>query len=31
MNGKDSPFLSRLDAAAKDTEALLDRLLSATP
>ena len=31
MNGKNGPFLSRLDATAKETEALLDRLLSATP
>jgi farnesyl diphosphate synthase len=35
MNGKNaknqSPFLSRLDAVAADTEALLDRLLAATP
>jgi farnesyl diphosphate synthase len=31
MNAKDSPFLSRLDATAKDTEDLLDRLLSPTP
>src|SRR5579863_880106 len=31
MNAKNSPFLSRLDAAAKETDALLDRLLSATP
>jgi len=31
MNGKISPFLTRLEATAKDTEDLLDRLLSATP
>ena len=31
MNSKISPFISRLDATAKDTEDLLDRLLSATP
>ena len=31
MNGKISPFLTRLDATAKDIEDLLDRLLSATP
>jgi farnesyl diphosphate synthase len=31
MNGKISPFVSRLDATAKDIEELLDRLLSATP
>lgn len=32
MNGKnDSPFLARLDAVAAETEALLDRLLAATP
>lgn len=31
MNGKISPFLTRLGATAKDTEDLLDRLLSATP
>jgi farnesyl diphosphate synthase len=31
MNGKNSPFLSRLDATAKDIDELLDRLLSATP
>ena len=31
MNGTNSPFLSRLDATAKDTDQLLDRLLSATP
>ncbi len=31
MNSKDSPFLSRLDAVAADIEALLDRLLTATP
>src|SRR5579863_3555960 len=30
MNGKNSAFLARLDATAKDTELLLDRLLSAT-
>jgi farnesyl diphosphate synthase len=31
MNAKDSPFVSRLDATAKDIEDLLDRLVSATP
>jgi farnesyl diphosphate synthase len=31
MIDKTSPFLSRLDATAKDIEDLLDRLLSATP
>src|SRR5271170_1978401 len=31
MNGTNSPFLSRLDATAKDTDHLLDRLLSETP
>ncbi len=31
MNGKISPFLSRLETTAKDIENLLDRLLSATP
>jgi farnesyl diphosphate synthase len=31
MNSQSSPFISRLDATAKDTEDLLDRLLSATP
>lgn len=31
MNSQISPFISRLDATAKDTEDLLDRLLSATP
>ncbi|HYA04274.1 MAG TPA: farnesyl diphosphate synthase [Xanthobacteraceae bacterium] len=31
MNGKNSTFLARLDAVAADTEALLDRLLAATP
>jgi farnesyl diphosphate synthase len=31
MNDKNSPFLSRLDAAAADIEALLDRLLAAAP
>jgi farnesyl diphosphate synthase len=31
MNAKNSPFLARLDAVAADTEALLDRLLAATP
>ena len=31
MNAKSSPFLSRLDATAKDTEDLLDRLLSQAP
>jgi farnesyl diphosphate synthase len=30
MNAKASPFLSRLDAVAAETEALLDRLLAAT-
>jgi farnesyl diphosphate synthase len=31
MNANSSPFLSRLDATAKDTEDLLDRLLSPAP
>jgi farnesyl diphosphate synthase len=31
MNDKNSPFLSRLDAVAAETEALLDRLLAAAP
>ena len=31
MNGRISPFLSRLDATAKDIGDLLDRLLSSTP
>ncbi|MGA8494223.1 MAG: polyprenyl synthetase family protein [Xanthobacteraceae bacterium] len=31
MNDKNSPFLSRLDAVAADTEVLLDKLLAATP
>ena len=31
MNGKNSPFLSRLDAVAADIEVLLDKLLAATP
>ncbi len=31
MKANDSPFLSRLDATAKDIEELLDRLLSAAP
>jgi farnesyl diphosphate synthase len=31
MSGKSSPFLARLDAVAADTEAVLDRLLSAAP
>jgi farnesyl diphosphate synthase len=31
MNSQISPFISRLDATAKDTEDLLDRLVSATP
>jgi farnesyl diphosphate synthase len=31
MDSKISPFLSRLDAVAKDIEELLDRLLSAAP
>ena len=31
MDSKISPFISRLDASAKDTEDLLDRLLPATP
>ncbi|MGC1778663.1 MAG: polyprenyl synthetase family protein [Xanthobacteraceae bacterium] len=31
MDAENSPFLSRLDAVAADTEALLDRLLAATP
>jgi farnesyl diphosphate synthase len=30
-NQKNSPFLTRLDLAAAETEALLDRLLAATP
>jgi farnesyl diphosphate synthase len=30
MNGKNSPFLARLDAVAAETEALLDRLLAPT-
>ena len=30
MSGKTSPFLARLDAVAAETEAVLDRLLSAT-
>jgi len=30
MNAKEGPFLARLDAAAADTEALLDRLLAST-
>ena len=29
MNAKNSPFLTRLDAVAAETEALLDRLLAA--
>src|SRR6516165_12591984 len=31
MNGKISPFLSRLEATAKDVDDLLDRLLTTTP
>ena len=31
MNAKNSPFLKRLDAAAADTEALLETLLAASP
>jgi farnesyl diphosphate synthase len=31
MNSNDTPFLSRLDATAKDIEGLLDRLLSPSP
>ncbi len=31
MNGRNSSFLSRLDATAKDIEDLLDRLLARTP
>jgi farnesyl diphosphate synthase len=31
MNGKNSPFLARLDAVAADIEVLLDRLLAAAP
>jgi len=31
MNAKESPFLSHLDAVAAETDALLDRLLAATP
>src|ERR1700683_1309315 len=31
MNAKDSPFLTRLDATAKEMEVLLDRLMSAAP
>ena len=31
MDAKNSPFLAHLDAVAADTEALLDRLLTATP
>jgi farnesyl diphosphate synthase len=31
MDDKSSPFLSHLDATAKDVDELLDRLLSATP
>jgi farnesyl diphosphate synthase len=31
MNTNQSPFLARLDAVATETEALLDRLLAATP
>ena len=31
MNAKNSNFLARLDAVAAETEALLDRLLAATP
>src|SRR5579863_3179308 len=31
MDAKNSPFLARLDTAAAETEAVLDRLLAATP
>src|ERR1700730_5413523 len=31
MNGRNSPFLARLDAAAAETQSLLDRLLAAAP
>ena len=31
LNDKNSPFLARLDSVAAETEALLDRLLAATP
>jgi farnesyl diphosphate synthase len=31
MNGKTSPFLSRLEATAKEVDDLLDRLLTTTP
>src|SRR5579872_4023311 len=31
MNGEVSPFLTRLEATAKDIEILLDQLLAATP
>jgi farnesyl diphosphate synthase len=31
MNATDSPFISRLDATAKDIDDLLDRLMSAAP
>jgi farnesyl diphosphate synthase len=31
LNDKNSPFLARLDGVAAETEALLDRLLAATP
>jgi farnesyl diphosphate synthase len=31
MNGKNSPFLARLDAVAADIEVLLDKLLAAAP
>jgi farnesyl diphosphate synthase len=31
MNAKESPFLTRLDTVAAETQALLDRLLAATP
>ena len=31
MNGKNNPFLARLDAAAAETQSLLDRLLAAAP
>ena len=31
MNGKISPFLTRLEATAKEVDELLDRLLTTTP
>ena len=31
MNDKNSPFLARLDQVAAETQALLDKLLAATP